>query len=179
MIYLLLAEGFEEIEAITPLDILRRLGAEAVTVSVGGEDLVTGSHGITVRADIPIGQAGGDFDMLILPGGMPGTDNLQKSPKVIELIKKAADGGKYIGAICAAPKILGELGLLRGKRVTCFTGYEKYLLGAEITEEPIEADGNIITARGAGVSCAFGFMLGAVLYGQEAARDLMKKMRYV
>lgn len=177
MIYLFLANGFEETEAIVPLDILRRLGAEVVTVGVDGE-YITGSHNITVKADILIEEAKDDFEMLILPGGMPGTDNLQKSPKLAELIKKADKEGKYLAAICAAPKILGKMGLLQGKSAVCFPGYEECLEGAQISGKPVIVDDNLITAKGAGASFDFGFALGAVLFGQQKADELKRKMHY-
>lgn len=177
MIYLFLADGFEETESIVPLDILRRLGADIKTVGVGGR-VIRGAHDISVTADIALEDAADDFEMLILPGGMPGTDNLRKSPKVINMIKKAYDQGKYIAAICAAPSILGGLGLLKGKRATCFPGYEESLQGANVTGNAVEVDGHIITAKGVGAADKFGFALAQLLFGRDKAQDLRRKMQY-
>lgn len=174
---MLLADGFEEIEAITPLDILRRAGADILTVGIGGE-WVTGAHDITVRADITPDGAKDDFDMLILPGGMPGTDNLQQSDFVTEMIIKACEKGSYVAAICAAPKILGQMGVLNGREAVCFPGYEDCLTGAHIADKPVVVDGNIITAEGAGAAADFGFALAGLLYGEEKAKKLRSKMRY-
>lgn len=132
MIYVLLADGFEEIEAITPIDIMRRAGLDVRTVSVSEDLYVTGAHDICVKADISMkGVNLGMMDMLVLPGG-PGHENLDKSKYVHELIDYAAENGKYIAAICAAPSVIGKIGLLKGKKATAFPGYEKYLLGAEV-----------------------------------------------
>lgn len=172
-----LADGFEEIEAITPVDILRRSGAEVLTVGVGGKH-IKGVHDIIVQADADIDDDMSDFDMLVLPGGMPGTDNLERNEKVINLVKKAYSEGKYIGAICAAPKILGALGMVEGKNATVFPPYESSLKGAEVTCEPVTVDGNIITARGAGSASDFAFALVGVLFGEKAADELYKKLLY-
>lgn len=172
-----LAEGFEEIEAVTPIDILRRAGADVCTVGVGGK-LIKGAHGIAVEADVAIGDEISDFDMLILPGGMPGTDNLEKNETVISLVKKAYSEGKYIGAICAAPKILGALGMLEGKAATSFPEFQSFLKGAKVTQEPVVFDGNIITAKGAGAAAKFAFALVTALFGEKAAAELSSKMHY-
>jgi 4-methyl-5(b-hydroxyethyl)-thiazole monophosphate biosynthesis len=175
MVYLFLADGFEEIEAVTPLDILRRAGVDAVTVGVGGE-AVRGAHGITVRADITVDAAREDAQMLILPGGMPGAEHLQGSAEVAALLEKAYADGRYIAAICAAPKILGHMGLLRGKKAVCFPGYEDCLTGAEYTDKPVVIDGNIITSKGAGTAGDFGFALAGLLCGGDKADALRRQM---
>lgn len=174
---MLLANGFEEMEAVVPLDILRRAGASIQTVGIK-EGTVSGAHGIEIVADITLDKISDDGEMLILPGGMPGTDNLQQDTNVIELIKRAYQKGKYIAAICAAPKILGELGLLKDKRATCFPGFEKYLLGASVTSNAVEIDGQIITAKGAGVADRFGFVLAEVLFGKSKTDELRDKMQF-
>ncbi|OQB14591.1 MAG: Chaperone protein YajL [Firmicutes bacterium ADurb.Bin193] len=175
MIYIFLADGFEEVEAITPLDILRRAGEKVMTVGVGG-GYITGSHGVTVKTDITIDKVRDDYKMLIFPGGMPGADNLQKNSEVIRLIKDAARRGKYLAAICAAPKIFGALGLLRGKNATSFPEYHDELEGAHILDKPVVVDGNIITAKAAGAAAEFGFMLAALLCGEEESGALREKM---
>lgn len=173
MIYLFLADGFEEIEALAPLDILRRAGLKITTVGIGGK-LVTGSHKITVEADIIDSDlVTDDIEMIILPGGMPGTKNLDNSPTVHEAIKKALDKDAYICAICAAPMILGKLGLLNGKTAVCYPGFEDYLTGATVPSDlDVVDDGKIITARGMGVAVDFGLLLASKLCGQEKASDL-------
>ena len=177
MIYVLLADGFEEMEALTPVDILRRAGAELKTVGVEKKE-ITGAHDIKVIADIELSDMK-DFDMLILPGGMPGTDNLQKNPKVMEKIKYAFENNKYIGAICAAPKILGEAGYLNGKNAICFPGFEECLKGANILNQPVIKDGFIITSKGAGTASDFAFCLVEILFGKEKADSLNATMQFV
>lgn len=174
MIYLFLANGFEEIEALCPLDLLRRAGLEVTTVGIGGET-VCGSHGITVAADIPDTLFhDSNPDMLILPGGMPGAKNLDESRVVDAALRVAARKGAYLAAICAAPMVLGKRNLLEGKRATCFPGFENELLGATLAEERVVRDGNIITAKGMGVALEFGLALVAALKGEEAAAALRR-----
>ncbi|MDR0904294.1 MAG: DJ-1/PfpI family protein [Ruminococcus sp.] len=178
MVYVFLADGFEEIEAISPIDILRRAGVSVQTVGVTGKT-VTGSHGIMITADITAGEIklDDDLEMVVLPGGLPGADNLQKDDIVNKALKFASDNNKYISAICAAPKILGAAGLLTGKKATCFPGYEQELIGAEATGESVVTDGKIVTAKGAGVASLFGFELVKVLKGQETAEKIAKAMQ--
>ena len=174
MIYLFLANGFEEIEALAPLDLLRRAGLEVTTVGIGG-DRIVGSHGITVEADIPEGLfADAAPDMIILPGGMPGSRHLDESRTVDAALKAAARRGAYIAAICAAPMVLGHRGLLEGKRAICFPGFEKELEGATIATERVVRDGNVITAAGMGVAIEFGLALVAALKGEEVASNLRR-----
>lgn len=173
MVYLFLANGFEEVEALTPLDYLRR--CEEINVkSVAVENrLVTGSHKITVMADMLIHEVEKeDIEMIILPGGMPGTLNLEKSKELQEIIDYCAEKKIYIAAICAAPSILGHKNLLDGKNATCYVGFEEMLTGANVTGSPVEQDGNFITARGAGVANQFAFKLIEVLAGKERADAL-------
>ncbi len=178
MIYVFLADGFEECEAFAPIDILRRANFDVKTVGIGS-NTVTGSHGISVICDI----TANDVDItraeaIILPGGMPGTINLEESADVQGFIDYAADKNLVIGAICAAPSILGHKGLLKDRKATCFTGFEKDLLGAEVLEVPVVIDGNIVTAFGVGAAFDFGFALLEVLKDAEAASNLKKQMRY-
>ena len=173
MIYMFLANGFEEIEALCPLDLLRRAGLEVTTVGVGS-DTVTGAHGISVLADLPATHfRDSNPDMIILPGGMPGTTNLEASETVQAAISCAARRGSYIAAICAAPMILGKRGLLNGKKATCFPGFEQYLDGAFVdAEAAVVRDGNIITAAGMGAALEFGLALVAAFKGTDAAEQL-------
>lgn len=175
MVYLFLAPGFEEIEALCPLDLLRRAGVAVKTVAIGTPDAaVPGAHGITVLADM----VEADYDpaapaeMLILPGGMPGAANLDASPVVDAAIANAAGAGAYLTAICAAPMILGHRGLLRGRTAICFPGFEGELEGASLASAKVAQDGKIITAAGMGVALDFGLALVAALCGQEKADAL-------
>lgn len=178
MIYIFLAQGFEECEALAPIDILRRAGLEIQTVGVGSK-LVTGSHNITVECDILDTEAITDsLEAVILPGGMPGTLNLENSEIVQGFIDYAAGQKLTIGAICAAPSILGHKGLLKGKKATCFTGFEKDLTDAIVVNERAVKDGNIVTAYGAGAAFDFGFLLLEALVDKATAETLKKQMRY-
>ena len=173
MIYVFLANGFEEIEALATVDILRRAELDVKTVGVGGKT-VTGSHGIPVTADIEEKDVTtDDMELVVLPGGMPGTLNLEHSAAVLNMIDYCVDRQLPIGAICAAPSILGRKGLLKEKRATCYTGFEEQLLGAVVTGAPVEADGIFITARGAGVADRFAFALIERLLSKERA-ELLK-----
>lgn len=168
MIYAFLAEGFEETEAITPIDLLRRSGKKVVTVGVG-DNIIIGSHEIPVVTDTIAQEAplSDELEMIILPGGMPGTLNLEKSDYVQAAIDYCVANNKYIGAICAAPSILGHKGLLKGKKAVCYEGFEAQLEGAEIISSPVAVDGNIITARGAGVAVQFGLALVEAAVSKE------------
>jgi 4-methyl-5(b-hydroxyethyl)-thiazole monophosphate biosynthesis len=172
MVYLFLANGFEEVEALAPLDILRRAGVEVTTVGVGG-DMIRGAHGITVQADMPDTLfADAAPDMIVLPGGMPGSKNLDESRIVDMALKAAARRGAYLAAICAAPMVLGHRGLLAGKRATCYPGFESELTGATVATEKVVTDGKIITAAGMGVAVEFGLALVTALKGREVAEGI-------
>lgn len=179
MIYLFLADGFEECEALAPLDILRRSGATVKTVGVGKE-YITGTHGITVKADILEGQVVLDdnFQGVILPGGMPGTNNLESNETVKRAVSFANENQKLVCAICAAPKILGGMGLLNNKNATCFPGFEKDLIGAKLSSDYVVQDGNVITAKGVGVAFDFGFKILENLTDKTTVEDLRKKMQF-
>ncbi len=170
MVYMFLANGFEEVEALCPLDLLRRAGVEVTTVGVGGESVV-GAHGIIVGTDMPeIMYRDSAPEMIILPGGMPGAENLDNSRIVDSAIRAASRNGAYLAAICAAPMILGKRGQLIGKRAVCFPGFEEYLEGAEVeTEKTVVCDGNIITAKGMGAAFEFGLALVEALKGKDVA----------
>ena len=172
MIYVCLADGFEEIEALTPVDLLRRAGKTVITVGIG-DRAVTGSHGIPVLADIDDAQIATDgLEAVILPGGMPGTLHLEQSAAVQRLLDYAVAHDLLIGAICAAPSILGHKGLLRGKRATCFPGFEEQLDGATVCGDAVVTDGRIVTACGAGAAVDFGLRLVGELVSEEQARAL-------
>ena len=172
MIYMFLAEGFEEVEALAPLDLIRRAGLEIKTVGVGTKTVV-GSHGISVVADMTDAEyADAAPDMVILPGGMPGTKNLDANETVHKAIADATKNGAYVCAICAAPMILGKLGLLVGKKATCYPGFEEYLAGAIVTGQKVAVDGKIITAKGMGAGIEFGLAIVAALKDESTANDL-------
>lgn len=172
-----LAEGFEEIEALATVDVLRRGGIDVKTVSVTGKFDVEGAHGITILTDILFEDT--DFhgvDILILPGGMPGTRNLEKHSGLIDLIKRFHKDNKWIAAICAAPKILGKLGLLKGQVATCYPGFEKDLEGAILSDESVVLSSQFITSRGAGTAVLFGLKIVELLKNKETADELKEKM---
>ncbi len=177
MVYVFLAEGFEEMEALAPIDLLRRVGVEVTVVGVGGT-VIHGAHKVAFTADTDGKDLNfADVDCVILPGGMPGTTNLDASPMVEACLKAAEQKGALIAAICAAPSVLGHKGLLKGKRATCFPGFEEELIGAEYTGNPVEQDANIITARGAGVALDFALTLVAELKGQVTAQELKESLQ--
>lgn len=177
MVYVMLADGFEEVEAIEPIDILRRGGVEVTTVGVGGKT-VEGAHGIQVTADIEIGEVVPEnMELLMLPGGA-GHELLDASNEVHALINYAVSNGLYISAICAAPSILGKNMILEGKNAVCFPGYEKYLYGANVLTDKAVADGKIITARGAGAAAEFGFKMLEALKDKAAAERIREIMQY-
>ncbi len=170
MIYVFLANGFEETEAIAPIDILRRSELDVKTVGIG-EEVVVSSHGVAMIPDITEVDfvPSDDIDMIVLPGGMPGTLNLEKSRTVQDAIDFCANNDKYIAAICAAPSIIGKKGLLEGKKATCFPGFEQFLEGAEYTGEGVVHDGKIITGKGPGAAIEFGLKLSEILAGTPKA----------
>lgn len=172
MIYLFLANGFEEVEALCPLDLLRRAGLAVTTVGVGG-DVIVGAHGIAVQADVPDTLfRDSKPDMIILPGGMPGTKHLDESRTVDTALRAASANGAYLAAICAAPMVLGKRGHLKGKEATCFPGFEEYLEGATLSKARVVTDGRTVTAAGMGVAMEFGLALVALLQGKDAAERL-------
>ena len=172
MIAVLLANGFEEIEALTPVDILRRAGLEVKTVAITGDD-ATGSHGINVACDLRANELDIDsVNCVIFPGGMPGATNLDASPYTDSILASVTRSNGLIAAICAAPLILGRRGLLNGKKATCYPGFESELVGATIMDEGVVTDGRIVTARGMGVALDFSLELVRLLVSEEKADDI-------
>ncbi len=180
MIYLFLAEGFEETEAIVPLDMLRRAECEVATVGVGRK-VVTGAHGISITADVMDCEIMPDENCtgIILPGGMPGTLHLEKSETVQHFINYAALHRLVIGAICAAPSILGHNGLLEGRQAVCYDGFETQLYGASVPNRRVCIDDNIVTAVGAGAAAEFGLALIELLAGKTAALKVKEAMKCI
>lgn len=175
MVLEFLADGFEEIEALCPLDLLRRAGVEVKTASLRDDRKACGAHGIVVESDITAEEAkklygDGTVEMIILPGGMPGAKNLDESPVVEFFLEKAVRDGAYIASICASPMIPGKRGLLSGKRSVCYPGFEEYLTDAVLTGGRVEVDGNMITGCGMGAAEEFGLALVRLMKG-EAVMD--------
>ena len=172
-VFIFLATGFEETEAIVTIDILRRAELEVETVSITSQKEVTGAHGVTIVADSLFEDT--DFsggEMLILPGGMPGTKNLGEHVGLKKLIENYHAKGKYISAICAAPMILGEMGLLKGEKAVSYPGFEKHLLGAQVTEERVVASGKFVTAKGPGVAIEFALKIVEIVKGKFAVEEI-------
>lgn len=174
MVYLYLAEGFEEAEALIPVDLLRRASVPVTTVGIGGK-VICGTHGIPVTADIAdkdLPADLSDLEMIVLPGGMPGTKNLDASTVVDAALELAISKNSYIAAICAAPMILGKRGLLRSKQAVCYPGFEKDLAGATLAPGGVAEDGHIITAKAAGYAIDFALALIRALRGADAAEQV-------
>ncbi len=179
MVYLMLAEGFEEVEAVTVADLLRRAEIEVSTVSVSGNKEVSGSHGISVRADLELSEAElTTAEMVVLPGGMPGTVNLASCRPLADALLERAGNRRPVAAICAAPMVLGQLGILKGKRATIYRGMEAELCGAEPVNEKVVTDDFVITSQGPGTAMDFGLALIAFLKNKTAAEEVREGLLY-
>lgn len=179
MIYVFLATGFEDIEALAPVDIMRRAGLEVQTVSITGEQIVTSAHGVGIVADMLLSDV--DFpkaEMLVLPGGLPGSTNLDACKPLTQAIVRHFEAGGAIAAICAAPLVFGHLGLLQGRRATCYPGVESELKGATYTSAIVEQDSNIITGKGPGAAFEFGYTIVEYFRGQSVSQILREGMIY-
>ena len=173
------ATGYEEIEGLTVVDICRRCKIEIDMVSVTEEEMVTGSHGISVKMDKMFSEVNfEEYDMLILPGGMPGTRNLEAHEGLMAQVDAFFATGKYIGAICAAPSVFGHRGILKGKNACCYPGFESHLEGAEVSTNPVEMAGNVITSRGMGTAIEFALAIVSIYCGQEKADEMAKSIIY-
>ena len=178
-VLVLLAAGFEEIEAITIVDLLRRGGVEAHTASLGPRE-VTGSHGITVIADLTLDSVDpGDYAMVVLPGGLPGADHLKADARVIAMLRRFAAAGGFVAAICAAPGVLAHAGLLEGRTATSYPGFLRAdsAPGLRLSEDPVVVDGKIVTSRGPGTAIEFGLALIGLLEGSQAARSVRDRLQ--
>ena len=174
-----MANGCEEIEGLTVVDIARRAGVEIETISITGENKVTSSHNITFETDTTKEKADySSYDGIVLPGGMPGTTNLGADETVNNVIKEFAQSGKLVSAICAAPSVLGLAGLLDGKKATCYPGFEDKLLGADFLEEKVVVDGNIITSKGLGTAIPFSLEIVRYLLDDDVAKSIADKIIY-
>ena len=175
--FLFLAKGFEESEAIVPTDILRRGGVSVTLVSIMEKRKVIGAHEIAIKADVLFDECEFDHaDMLILPGGMPGAQHLNEHDGLKCLISKVATGPTLLAAICAAPMVFGEMGLLKGKNATCYPGFENRLIDANYTANSVELDGNFITGKCPGAAYEFGFALLSALKGTAVAQEVRNGM---
>ena len=179
-VYVFLADGFEDIEALIPIDVLRRGGVDVITVSTTEDIIVESAHGVGIRADLMFTACDfSDADLLMLPGGMPGASNLFEHEGVCQALKLQAAAGKKIAAICASPAVvLSQLGLLDGKKATCYPGFEKMLETANYTGELVTVDGNITTGEGPAAALPYGYELLRQLKGEEIVAQLEEGMRY-
>ena len=177
MVYVLLGTGFEEIEALTPVDLLRRAGISVCTVGLNG-NVVYGSHQIGVQADLTMDEA--DWkrcDMVVLPGGLGGVASIRNCPAALEMVKNAYDGGKWIAAICAGPTVLADLGIMEGRSATCYPGCEGAMGSAHMMPEAaVVRDGRVITGTSAGCAVPFGLELIDALAGEDAARKIREQI---
>ena len=177
MVCIFLADGFEEIEAITVVDVLRRADCDVKIIGIGGKR-IEGAHNIAVESDMEISYLDiNEIDGIILPGGMPGTTNLEKNGNLKEIIRLCNDKKLLIGAICAAPSILGNMGILEGKFACCYKGFEDKLLNANIVNDDVCAYDNIITSRGPGTALAFSLKIVEYIYGKECKEKIRKAMQ--
>ena len=177
-VYEFLANGFEEIEALAPVDILRRGGIEVKTVSITGSEYAESSHGITIKADLVFEKDFSDADLLLLPGGMPGATNLNEHQGVRKALLHQFESGKHVGAICAGPMVLGSLGIVKGKKASCYPGFQKYLTGATYTAKLVEHDGNVITGEGPAATLPYAYHILSYFIGEEKTREIEQGMRY-
>lgn len=178
-VWVLLANGFEESEALSPVDVMRRAGIDVRLLSITDEVLVESSHGVRVVADGTLKDEKGDFDLVMLPGGTPGSRNLDSSSEVKSVLTTAVNSDKWIAAICAAPMVLGHMGLVKGLRVTVYPGFEGEMTDAVVTGNQVETDGKIITGIGAGASFAFGLAIVKALKGDEVALSIKEQIKLI
>jgi 4-methyl-5(b-hydroxyethyl)-thiazole monophosphate biosynthesis len=176
-VFIFLADGFEEIEAIAPIDILRRAEVDVVTISISEKKEVKGAHGVEIIADKLFSEVTfGENDMLILPGGGVGTENLNRHTELNNLLSSQYENGKMIAAICAAPSVLGKLGILEGKEAICYPGFEDKLNGAVISKQFVVKDGNVITGKGPGVAIQFALEIVKTLKGESVSNQISEEL---
>lgn len=174
-----MSNGYEEVEALIPVDVLRRAGVDIQMVSVTGDIMVVSAHGVSIKADALIDDIDiSDADLLMIPGGLPGAENLCNHPQVREAIAKQYEAGRLVSAICAGPMIFGSLGISKGKRCTCYPGFEDHLEGAQYTEELVTVDGNVITGEGPAAAFPYAYTICEILCGKATAQSLRDGMMY-
>ncbi|MGL5435741.1 MAG: DJ-1 family glyoxalase III [Lachnospiraceae bacterium] len=178
-VYAMIADGTEEVECLAVVDVLKRSGMDVVLVSVGETRQVLTAHQIRIEADATVAETDmSDADLIFIPGGMPGSEHLSSCPALITAIQAQLDSGRRVAAICAAPGVvLGRHGFLKGKKATCFPGFEDELIEAEYSSQGVVTDGNITTAKGVGVAIDLGLELAALYFGRDAARELRQRMQ--
>ena len=177
-VYMFCADGFEEVEGLTAVDLLRRAGVDVKMVSIMGRNQVTGARNISVETDILIEDIKEEADMFVLPGGMPGTTYLKEHKGLANLLRKQYDAGKWVAAICAAPSVLGGLGFLKERKATSYPGCLAGIPVGEYLEEPVVVDGNVVTSRGVGTAIAFALKLIEVLISKEKAEEIAASIVY-
>ena len=178
-IFVFLADGCEEIEALTPVDLLRRAGNEVCMVSVMGRQVINGSHGISIGGDAILeDESFDDGDLFLLPGGLTGTKHLLENKTLAELLQRKYKEGKRLAAICAAPWVLGNLGMLQGRKAVCYPGMEEHLTGAQALSVPVVTDGPVTTAKGVGAAIDFALELIRLLNGEEKAASIKEEVVY-
>ena len=177
-VYVFCADGFEEVEGLTAVDLLRRAGVSVTMVSIMGRTKITGARNISVNTDILIEDIKEEADMLVLPGGMPGTNYLRDHEGLAELLKKQYEAGKWVAAICAAPSVFGDLGILNGKEAVCYSGFEERLTGATIGEGTVAVTDHVITSRGMGTAIDFAAALIARLQDEKKAEEIKTSIIY-
>lgn len=178
-VYTFLANGFEEVEALCVIDLLKRASMDVVMVSVSGDLKVKGAHNIDIMADVLFEDASfEDVDVLFLPGGMPGTKNLDNHEGLKQKLVEFNNNGKLLTAICAAPMVFGHLGILNGKDATCYPGFEQELIGANVLYDNVVVDGNVITSRGMGTAIDLGLKLIEVLIDKDTSFEMAEKICY-
>lgn len=179
MVYEFLATGFEEVEALIPVDVFRRAGLEVRTVSVTGKKVVESAHGVKIESDILFEDANfDDADLLMLPGGLPGATNLRDHEGLCNALIAHAGKGRKVAAICAAPMVLGKLGLLKGRRATCYPGFESQMTGAEYTAELFTVDGNVTTGEGPAATFPYAYALLEQFVDKKIVDDIREGMRF-
>lgn len=178
-VYEFLSNGTEEVEALIPVDVLRRAGVDLVLVSATGEKTITSAHGVRIEADALIEDVDtSDADLLMIPGGLPGAENLCNHPLVREAIKRQYDSGRLVSAICAGPMIFGSLGIADGKRCTCYPGFEGHLPGATYTAELVTVDGNMVTGEGPAATFPYAYTLCEMLCGKATTDAIREGMMF-
>ncbi len=179
-VYMFFANGAEEIESLIPVDVFRRGGVEVKTVSITGSEFVEMAHGVTVKADMKFEDATfDDADLLMLPGGLPGATNLNAHEGVRRAVLEQYESGRLVAAICAAPMVFGSLGIVKGRRATCYPGFEKYLDGAQYTHELCTVDGNVVTGEGPAATLPYAYTLLAMLTTEQTAREVAEGMMFL
>ena len=178
LVYVFFADGFEEVEALTTVDLLRRAGEDVRMVSIMGRKTVTGSHNISVDCDMVFEEIGKTADLLVLPGGLPGTDHLREHRELADLLTEQYQDGRYVAAICAAPSVLAGLGFLKNKKATSYPGCVDASQCGSYVEEPVAVDGNVITSRGVGTAIPFALALFELLESKEEAEKIAASIVY-